>query len=156
MAYRGLNVFIADLRNVQHDKDKERRRIDKECANIRAKFTSGKNLDSYNRKKYVWKMIYMHMLGYEVDFGHMEMIKCLSASKYSEKHVGYVGISLLLKNTDDMMTLVINTIRQDLTSAPLHGSSVVCGPPHCGRDARGFAWARDAPFRAPLTQMQFT
>jgi AP-2 complex subunit alpha len=116
MAYRGLNVFIADLRNVQHDKDKERRRIDKECANIRAKFTSGKNLDSYNRKKYVWKMIYMHMLGYEVDFGHMEMIKCLSASKYSEKHVGYVGISLLLKNTDDMMTLVINTIRQDLTS----------------------------------------
>ena len=43
------------------------------------------------------------------------MIKCLSASKYSEKHVGYVGISLLLKNTDDMMTLVINTIRQDLT-----------------------------------------
>ena len=117
MAYRGLNVFISDLRNVQNDKAAEQRRIDKEMANIRAKFTAGKNLDSYKRKKYVWKMIYMFMLGYEVDFGHMEMINCLSASKYSEKHVGYVGISLLLKNTDDMMTLVINTIRQDLKSS---------------------------------------
>eukprot|EP00505_MAST-04D_sp_SCG-Rhode-Island_P001696 Stramenopile-MAST_4_protein_1696 len=116
MAYRGLNVFISDIRNVQNDKVAERKRIDKEMANIRSKFTSGKVLDAYNRKKYVWKMIYMHMLGYEVDFGHMEMIKCLSASKYAEKHVGYVGISLLLKNTDDMMTLVINTIRQDLMS----------------------------------------
>ena len=47
-------------------------------ANIRAKFTSGKRLESYSRKKYVWKMIYMFMLGYEVDFGHMEMINCLS------------------------------------------------------------------------------
>eukprot|EP00943_MAST-04B_sp_MAST-4B-sp1_P003614 g3614.t1 len=99
MAYRGLNVFISDLRNAQHDKAAEQRRIDKEMANIRAKFTAGKNLDSY-----------------KLDFGHMEMINCLSASKYSEKHVGYVGISLLLKNTDDMMTLVINTIRQDLKS----------------------------------------
>jgi AP-2 complex subunit alpha len=116
MAYRGLNVFIADLRNAQNDKAAEQRRIDKEMANIRAKFTSGKRLESYSRKKYVWKMIYMFMLGYEVDFGHMEMINCLSASKYAEKHVGYVGISLLLKNTDDMMTLVINTIRQDLKS----------------------------------------
>ena len=56
----------------------------------------------------------MFMMGYEVDFGHMEIINCLSAQKYSEKHVGYVGISLLLKNTDEMMTLVINSIQQDL------------------------------------------
>lgn len=54
------------------------------------------------------------MMGYEVDFGHMEIINCLTAQKYSEKHVGYVGISLLLKNTDEMMTLVINSIQQDL------------------------------------------
>ena len=59
MAYRGLNVFIADLRNAQNDKAAEQRRIDKEMANIRAKFTSGKRLESYSRKKYVWKMIYM-------------------------------------------------------------------------------------------------
>ena len=59
-------------------------------------------------------MIFMFMMGYEVDFGHMEIINCLTAQKYSEKHVGYVGISLLLKNTDEMMTLVINSIQQDL------------------------------------------
>ena len=112
--FRGLNVFIQDIRAAQNNADKERKRIDKEMANIRQKFTSSKGLDSYNRKKYVWKMIFMFMMGYEVDFGHMEIINCLSAQKYSEKHVGYVGISLLLKNTDEMMTLVINSIQQDL------------------------------------------
>ena len=44
-------------------------RVDKEMANIRERFTSGKPLDSYNKKKYAWKMIYMFMLGYEIDFG---------------------------------------------------------------------------------------
>ena len=112
--FRGLNVFIQDIRAAQNDAEKERKRVDKEMANIRQKFTSSKGLDSYNRKKYVWKMIFMFMMGYEVDFGHMEIINCLSAQKYSEKHVGYVGISLLLKNTDEMMTLVINSIQQDL------------------------------------------
>ena len=52
MAYRGLNVFISDIRNVQNDKVAERKRIDKEMANIRSKFTSGKVLDAYNRKKH--------------------------------------------------------------------------------------------------------
>jgi AP-2 complex subunit alpha len=112
--FRGLNVFIQDIRAAQNNADAERKRIDKEMANIRQKFTSSKGLDSYNRKKYVWKMIFMFMMGYEVDFGHMEIINCLTAQKYSEKHVGYVGISLLLKNTDEMMTLVINSIQQDL------------------------------------------
>ena len=38
-------------------------------------------------KKYVWKIIYMMMLGVEVDFGHMEAVNLISSSKYSEKNV---------------------------------------------------------------------
>jgi AP-2 complex subunit alpha len=54
------------------------------------------------------------MLGYEVDFGHMEVINLISTPKYTEKQVGYVGMALLLKNTDEMLTLVVNSIRNDL------------------------------------------
>lgn len=38
------------------------------------------------------------------------------SAKYSEKHVGYTALSLLLRGDDPMMNTVINTIRKDLTT----------------------------------------
>lgn len=35
----------------------------------------------------MWKMLYIHMLGYDVDFGHMEAVSLISAPKYPEKQV---------------------------------------------------------------------
>ncbi|CAM9880160.1 unnamed protein product, partial [Phaeothamnion confervicola] len=68
------------------------------------------------QKRYVWKLVYTFMLGYEVDFGHMEMISLLSSQKYTEKTVGYIAVSLLLRSGDEMMTLVVNSMRNDLVS----------------------------------------
>jgi len=42
-------------------------------------------LSVYEKKKYVWKMLYIYMLGYDVDFGHMETVALISAPKYAEK-----------------------------------------------------------------------
>jgi AP-2 complex subunit alpha len=56
-------------------------------ANIRKQFTENKNLTGYKKKKYVCKIIYLYMLGYDVDFGHVEAINLLSSSKFSEKQV---------------------------------------------------------------------
>jgi AP-2 complex subunit alpha len=72
--------------------------------------------EPYDRKKYVWKLVYVHMLGIDVDFGHMEMIALVSAPSYSEKLVGYLSVSVMLKNTDATMTLVIQAIKNDLQS----------------------------------------
>lgn len=41
----------------------------------------------YEKKKYVWKILYIYMLGYDVDFGHMETMALISAPKYAEKQV---------------------------------------------------------------------
>lgn len=41
----------------------------------------------YEKKKYVWKMLYIYMLGYDMDFGHMETVSLISAPKYPEKQV---------------------------------------------------------------------
>ena len=73
-------------------------------------------MSSYQRKKYVWKLVYIHVLGYEVDFGHPEVLTLVKSTKYSEKHVGYVALSLLFRSGDTMMSSIINTIRTDLTS----------------------------------------
>ena len=66
-------------------KEQEEKRVDKEMAHIRSKFTSETHMNGYQRKKYVWKILYMYMLGYEVDFGHMEAVNLVSSPKYSEK-----------------------------------------------------------------------
>ena len=35
----------------------------------------------YDRKKYVWKLLYIYMLGYEVEFGHKQAADLIPAQK---------------------------------------------------------------------------
>ncbi|XP_041990804.1 AP-2 complex subunit alpha-1-like [Salvia splendens] len=110
---RGLSVFISDIRNCQN-KELERLRVDKELGNIRTRFKHEKGLSHYEKKKYVWKMLYIYMLGYDVDFGHMEAVSLISAPKYPEKQVGYIVTSCLLNENHDFLRLAINTVRNDI------------------------------------------
>jgi AP-2 complex subunit alpha len=57
-------------------------------ARIRRKFKEkSKSLSGYERKKYVSKILYMYLLGYEPDFGYSEALNLLSSNKYSEKQI---------------------------------------------------------------------
>ena len=67
-------------------------------------------------QKYVWKILYMYMLGYEIDFGHMEAVNLISSAKYSEKSVGYAWCALMLREGDELIRLIINSIRSDIIS----------------------------------------
>ncbi len=108
-------VFINDIRQCQ-SKEAERARIDKELANIRTKFKSDRSLSSYEKKKYVWKLLYIYVLGYDVEFGHMEAVSLISSTKFSEKQVGYIAASVLLHENLEFVRLVINTMQKDLVS----------------------------------------
>lgn len=109
---RGLVQFIADLRNARA-RDLEEKRINKELANIRQKF-KGEKLDGYQKKKYVCKLLYIYIQGYDVDFGHLEAVNLISATKYSEKQIGYLAVTLFLHEQHDLLHLVVNSIRKDL------------------------------------------
>ncbi|XP_038977047.1 AP-2 complex subunit alpha-1-like isoform X2 [Phoenix dactylifera] len=113
LGMRGLSVFISDVRNCQN-KEQERLRIDKELGNIRTRFKNEKGLTPNEKKKYVWKMLYIYMLGYDVDFGHMEALSLISAPKYPEKQVGYIVTSCLLNESHEFLRMVINTVRNDI------------------------------------------
>lgn len=120
---RGLYNFISDIRNSK-SKDDERMRVDKELANIRNKFSNPANLSSYDKKKYVWKLCYIYMLGYDVDFGHVEFISLLSSTKYSEKSVGYMAFSMMFRPGDELMTLAVNSMRNDIVGHYNHGQTL--------------------------------
>lgn len=109
---RGLVQFIADLRNARA-RDLEEKRINKELANIRQKFKDG-SLSGYHKKKYVCKLLYIYILGYNVDFGHLEAMNLISANKYSEKQIGYLAMTLFLHEEHELLHLVVNSIRKDL------------------------------------------
>ncbi|KAE8660368.1 AP-2 complex subunit alpha-2 [Hibiscus syriacus] len=106
---RGFSIFISDIRNCP-DKEKERVRVDKEFGNIRNRFKKEKWPTPYDQKKYVWKMLFIYMLGYDVDFDHMEAVSLISAPKYPEKQVGCIVTSCLLNENNDFLRLAINTV----------------------------------------------
>eukprot|EP00750_Incisomonas_marina_P000502 INCI1040.1.p1 GENE.INCI1040.1~~INCI1040.1.p1 ORF type:complete len:829 (+),score=156.70 INCI1040.1:240-2726(+) len=112
---RGLKLFISDIRNCKNQQE-EATRVDRELGKIRKKFTSTKKLDGYNQRKYVWKMVYIHMLGYEVDFGAMEVINLITSTKFVEKSTGYLATSIILNQAPDLMQLILNALRNDLVS----------------------------------------
>ncbi|KAI9202948.1 Adaptor protein complex AP-2 alpha subunit [Polychytrium aggregatum] len=112
MSMRGLTVFISDLRNCRA-RELEEKRVNKELANIRSKFKDP-NLNGYQKKKYVCKLLYMYILGWDIDFGHMEAINLLSSQKFTEKQIGYLAITLMLSENNELIRLVVNSMKRDL------------------------------------------
>ncbi|UZJ51705.1 hypothetical protein CBS101457_001025 [Exobasidium rhododendri] len=109
---KGLVQYIADLRACRV-RELEEKRINREMAHIRQKFKEG-SLDGYQRRKYLAKIIFTYILGYSVEFGHMEAVNLIASTKYSEKQIGYLAITLLMHENSDLVRLVINSIRKDL------------------------------------------
>lgn len=44
-------------------------------------------MDGYQKKKYVCKLLFIFLLGNDIDFGHMEAVNLLSSNRYSEKQI---------------------------------------------------------------------
>ena len=50
-------------------------------------FSADKTLDGYQKKKYVCKLLFIFLLGHDIDFGYMEAVNLLSSNKYTEKQI---------------------------------------------------------------------
>ena len=92
----------------------ERAVISKECALIR---TAIKEENEQFRHRNVAKLMYIHMLGYPTHFGQMECLKLISAQTFPEKRIGYLGLTLLLTENTEVLTLVTNSLKVDLTNS---------------------------------------
>lgn len=111
-----MSIKLRDLiRSVRQCKTaaEERGVISTECALIR---TAIKEEDEKFRHRNVAKLMYIHMLGYPTHFGQMECLKLISAPGFPEKRIGYLALTLLLTEQTEVLTLVTNSLKVDLTN----------------------------------------
>ena len=114
---RARAVTDERARVVRGRQEQERARVERELANIRRKFNkTHRSLTAYERKKYVLKLLYIYMLGYNVDFGHTEALKLISSTSYGEKQAGYMTTSVILNERNEFLRMAINSIRTDVIS----------------------------------------
>lgn len=116
MDMRGLAHFIQDVRRATGNRKEEESRVDEELAKIRAKFIHDSSMTTYDRKKYVCKLMFISMLGYRITFGHMEGLKLMSEESPSAKLIGYLSTAVLLNENSGLLTLTTHTVYRDLLS----------------------------------------
>jgi AP-2 complex subunit alpha len=113
---KGLQIFINDIRSC-NTKEAENKRVEKELNKIREKFAAGKALTGYEKKKCVWKLLYIYILGYKIDFGHNYAADLITSIKFSEKMTGYIAMSILCKDNSQEIGVMINSIRNDVINS---------------------------------------
>uniref|UniRef100_A0A8C7E075 AP-2 complex subunit alpha n=1 Tax=Naja naja TaxID=35670 RepID=A0A8C7E075_NAJNA len=119
---RGLAVFISDIRNCKASD------LSAPLPTCHSPLSGDKALDGYSKKKYVCKLLFIFLLGHDIDFGHMEAVNLLSSNKYTEKQIGYLFISVLVNSNSELIRLINNAIKNDLAS---RNPTFMCLALHC-------------------------
>ncbi|CAB4443117.1 unnamed protein product [Rhizophagus irregularis] len=116
MPYYRLKDLIKAIRACKTAAD-ERAVIQKESAAIR---TSFKEENNDARHSNVAKLLYIHMLGYPAHFGQIECLKLVASNRFADKRLGYLGIMLLLDENQEVLTLVTNSLKNDMNHSYVH------------------------------------
>ncbi|KAF2114474.1 AP-1 complex subunit gamma-1 [Lophiotrema nucula] len=107
-----LKQFIRNVRAAKTIAD-ERAVVQKESAAIRASFREESH-DSNVRRNNVAKLLYLFTLGERTHFGQIECLKLLASPRFADKRLGYLGTMLLLDENQEVLTLVTNSLQNDL------------------------------------------
>ncbi|PQE18175.1 AP-1 complex subunit gamma-1 protein [Rutstroemia sp. NJR-2017a BBW] len=120
-----LKQFIRNVRASKTIAD-ERAVVQKESAAIRASFRE-ERADSNLRRNNVAKLLYLFTLGERTHFGQIECLKLLASPRFADKRLGYLGTMLLLDENQEVLTLVTNSLKNDLN----HSNQYVVGLALC-------------------------
>ncbi|KAJ1985138.1 clathrin associated protein complex large subunit [Dimargaris verticillata] len=96
----------------------ERSVIQRESAGIRTSFKEVNSMDA--RYTNIGKLLYIYLLGYPAHFGQIECLKLVASGRYSDKRLGYLGIMLLLDENQEILTLITNSLKNDLNHSNMY------------------------------------
>ncbi|KAF2400388.1 putative AP-1 adaptor complex subunit gamma [Trichodelitschia bisporula] len=116
-----LKQFIRNVRAAKTIAD-ERAVVQKESAAIRSSFREESH-DSNVRRNNVAKLLYLFTLGERTHFGQIECLKLLASPRFADKRLGYLGTMLLLDENQEVLTLVTNSLKNDLN----HSNQYIVG-----------------------------
>ncbi|PKS11636.1 hypothetical protein jhhlp_001787 [Lomentospora prolificans] len=122
---RLVKQFIRSVRAAKTIAD-ERAVIQKESAAIRASFREESH-DHNVRRNNVAKLLYLFTLGERTHFGQIECLKLLASPRFADKRLGHLATSLLLDENQEVLTLVTNSLKNDLS----HSNQYVVGLALC-------------------------
>ena len=91
----------------------ERAIISKESALIRNAF---REEDKVNAQSNMAKLLFIHLMGYPSYFGQVQSVKLIASPNFGDKRIGYLSLSLLVNEENDIFLLVTNTLKSDLNS----------------------------------------
>ncbi|KAG5926074.1 hypothetical protein E4U42_003677 [Claviceps africana] len=120
-----LKQFIRNVRSAKTIAD-ERAVIQKESAAIRASFREESH-DHSVRRNNVAKLLYLFTLGERTHFGQIECLKLLASPRFADKRLGHLATSLLLDENQEVLTLVTNSLKNDLS----HSNQYIVGLALC-------------------------
>ncbi|KAH8174283.1 AP-1 complex subunit gamma-1 [Sarocladium implicatum] len=120
-----MKQFIRNVRAAKTIAD-ERAVIQKESAAIRASFREETH-DHSVRRNNVAKLLYLFTLGERTHFGQIECLKLLASPRFADKRLGHLATSLLLDENQEVLTLVTNSLKNDLG----HSNQYVVGLALC-------------------------
>ncbi|KAF7552700.1 hypothetical protein G7046_g7327 [Stylonectria norvegica] len=120
-----VKQFIRNVRAAKTIAD-ERAVIQKESAAIRASFREDSQ-DHNIRRNNVAKLLYLFTLGERTHFGQIECLKLLASPRFADKRLGHLATSLLLDENQEVLTLVTNSLKNDLG----HSNQYVVGLALC-------------------------
>ncbi|KAK7749926.1 clathrin associated protein complex large subunit [Cytospora paraplurivora] len=120
-----VKQFIRNVRAAKTIAD-ERAVIQKESAAIRASFREESH-DHQVRRNNVAKLLYLFTLGERTHFGQIECLKLLASPRFADKRLGHLATSLLLDENQEVLTLVTNSLQNDLG----HSNQYVVGLALC-------------------------
>ncbi|KAI0983293.1 hypothetical protein GJ496_001222 [Pomphorhynchus laevis] len=125
------------IRNVRTARTaaEERSIAQKESAAIRDCFRNENNIW---RCRNVAKLLYLYLLGYPAHFGQLECLKLIASKTFTNKRIGYLGVTLLLDEHQSTHLLITNSLKKDLksdnnyiTSVALSAMAAICSDQMC-------------------------
>lgn len=93
--------------------EEERRMVANESSHIRDDFGQQKYT---NLKEDLTKLIFIYLLGYPVHFGQMACLQLISSTSYQDKRIGYLVMHLLIHESNDILLLTVNSVKNDVRS----------------------------------------
>ena len=102
--------FIKQVKNAS-TAEEERSVIANESAAIRSDFGQS---HIENLRDNITKLIFIFLLGYPAHYGQMACLELISKQGYSDKRIGYLAMSLFLTDSNDLLLLAVNSVKNDL------------------------------------------